>query len=371
MNDPGAGRLPRRQRSFVAIWLLGVVALYAFVGSVILAECRADGARAEATLRAYVESPTTDPNVALPAGWPVDPSSGSQDPVWVGTHLNRIVELSLQESRWSADFDVWFRWEAPDLDPGETFKLVNGTIEEKDQVAEALDGPVRYRRYRVRAELSRPFEVARVPLDDHVLPIRIELETNPLRPVRLVVDQESSGIDPTAAVAGYRTGRTLTTVKWAVTKSSLGDPRVAAGSASVRPQFIFAVWIHRDGLGLYVKLFQALFASVAIALLALCITPTQVDPRFGLPVGALFGAVANTYLGASLLPQASQVTLIDRVSGLGILTILMVLVHSAISLHLELTERGRFAQVLDRVGFVALALAYVTLNLAIPWVAIH
>jgi hypothetical protein len=53
-------------------------------------------------------------------------------------------------------------------------------------------------------------------------------------------------------------------------------------------------------------MFQALFASVAIALIVFFIKPIHVDPRFGLGVGAFFAAVGNNIFVGSMLPPAHR-----------------------------------------------------------------
>ncbi len=46
----------------------------------------------------------------------------------VGGYIDRISEFSVVDSSWKVDFFVWFNWDGEDLNPGETFKVVNGEI---------------------------------------------------------------------------------------------------------------------------------------------------------------------------------------------------------------------------------------------------
>ena len=59
----------------------------------------------------------------------------------------------------------------------------------------------------------------------------------------------------------------------------------------------------------------------------------HVDPRFGLPVGAAFTAVANIIAIGALLPRAEGFILADMTNAVGLATIFFILVHSAISLY--------------------------------------
>lgn len=57
----------------------------------------------------------------------------------VGIYLNNIPSVSLKEKKFQADFSIWFRWTGDDLDPLESFTLVNGHIDSKDGVVKKKD----------------------------------------------------------------------------------------------------------------------------------------------------------------------------------------------------------------------------------------
>src|SRR5204863_7634195 len=118
--------------------------------------------------------------------------------------------------------------------------------------------------------------------------------------------------------------------------------------------------------GRYIKMFQALFVACAIALLALFIKPTDVDPRFGLGVGALFAGVANSYITNSLIPDTGTMTLADVVNGIGIAVILLSLVESTISLYLfDRQGDERLSQQFDRLSFWIFLIGDIALNAAL------
>ena len=66
------------------------------------------------------------------------------------------------------------------------------------------------------------------------------------------------------------------------------------GTASeTHSQFFVAMLIATKSAPIYLNMFQALFAAVAVALIVFFIKPMNLDPRFGLPVGGFFAAVSN------------------------------------------------------------------------------
>jgi hypothetical protein len=135
----------------------------------------------------------------------------------------------------------------------------------------------------------------------------------------------------------------------------------------VRSHFVLGMLVVADGIGLYQKFFQALFASIAVALIALFIKPIHVDCRFGLPVGGFFTSVGNNIFIGTLLPHAERLTLTDMVNATGLLTIFFILLQSVISLHIyDTMGNERLSRFFDRASFAVFLIGYVAVNLALP-----
>ena len=107
-----------------------------------------------------------------------------------------------------------------------------------------------------------------------------------------------------------------------------------------------------------------------IAMLAMFIKPTNVDPRFGLGIGGLFAAVANSYATSSLIPDTGIMTLADMVNGVGVWMILLTVIQSTVSLHIyERLGAEELSRRFDKISFVILAVGCVSINLAMPLAA--
>src|SRR5260221_1287717 len=91
-------------------------------------------------------------------------------------------------------------------------------------------------------------------------------------------------------------------------------------------------------IALFFKLFVGMYVAFCVAYLAFYIDVKHVEPRFGLPVGALFAAIANKYIVESILPESLQTSLSDWLHSFTFLVIILIIVFSAISLKLELIE---------------------------------
>lgn len=306
------------------------------------------------------EGGTKPPPATLPEG-------ANPPRVEAGIYVDRVVELSVKETGWTADFYVWFRWKGAGVNPGEKFQVVDGWIESKEKVDEYTNGDEHYTLYRVIARITKFFDVSRFPCDDHILTINIESPGLVRNELLFVADRQSSGVSSRVQIAGYAIRHRDILEKPHAYRSTHGDPRLAPGTERTHSQLRMGIWISRPGWGFYLKMFVALFGAVGVAVLAFFIKPTDVDPRFGLGVGALFAVIANAYITASLVPDIGVMTLADMVNDVGIVTIFITLLQSTISLYLY-DRRGKVAlsRLFDRVSFVVLVAGYLTINIALP-----
>lgn len=309
------------------------------------------------------EGGTNPPAIALPAG---------ANPVRVqaGIYVDRIVELSVRETGWTVDFYVWFRWQGAAIDPGENFQVVDGWVESKVKANERTDGDDHYVVYRVVARITKFFDVSRFPCDDHVLTVNIETPAYERGNLLFVADGENSGVSSRVQINGYSIYQKAILEKPHAYRSTHGDPRFSAGTERTHSQLRMGIWINRPGWSYYLKMFIALFGAVGVAILAFFIKPTDVDPRFGLGVGALFAVIANNYVTSSLVPDVGIMTLADMVNTVAIVGIFITLLQSTISLYLY-DRKGKIAlsRIFDRISFVVLLAGYVVINLALPLAA--
>jgi hypothetical protein len=361
------GRLSERQeRRWFRVWTASLVAFFVVAGSSSLSFLWLTK-RAEATRqRQLLDAAAPDPGVTAAE----DSSTEDATPVEVGCYLERVPELSVHDGTWTAAFDVWFRWRGDDLKPAEGLVVMEGTIELNEKLAEHHWRGNHYERHGIVAKITKPFPAAEMPFDSHLLVLGIE--NGELSREKLVFrpDFENSSVSSRVSVAGYRIGGWQVLEKPHSYKSTRGDPRLPPGAKSTFSQFRMGIFIRRVGWGLYLKQFQALHIAVAIAFLACFIKPMHVDPRFGLGVGALFAAVANSYVVNSLVPDNGELSLADAVNGLGIFTILVTLIESTISLYLfDDCSEETLSLRLDRMSFKILVTGFTLVNVVLLAVA--
>lgn len=351
-----------RHRFVIVCAAAGVLLLYAlagYFGARLLRRYAAETARLrQARIVSLTAAPTSPPPAAAPSHG--SPAASRPVDVKVALNVNRIEAVALKDSAWTASFNISFRWRGDALAPGKDFRVANGQIEQREKVEGYERGGERYEQYRVAARIAKSFDASRFPFGDEGLILEIEDATQELDALRYVADESNSGVDPEAMPRHMRLARTLA----GVTVRRQGPARDA------RSQFFFAMVVASNSGPIYLNLFQALFAAVAVALIVFFIKPIHVDPRFGLPVGAFFAAVSNNTFVAGLLPASDRLTLATMVNATSLLTILLVLVESAVSLYVfDTLGRERLARFCDRTFFVVVLLGYVAVNLALPLAA--
>jgi len=362
-SQPVAQRiLVRDQAVWLTAWVAFLMILF-LLPTLLLARTQWKSRHLETqTWEAMLDPAIPDPGYETTDDVPTDRARR----VTIGFYLESIDGISLHDSQWKGVLDIWCRWkddpDAPggaDFDPFEHLIAVNGSIVDRRMLREIHSGGEHYVQQRCSLECTKAFQVVNFPLDRHLVLASFENSDLPRQDLLFVADQESSAVSRRVAMSGYRMAGFHTIENPHSYQTSRGLPGVLPTERGTFSQPRFAIVIERDGWGLFVKMFQALFVAVAVALLACFIKPTHVDPRFGLGVGALFASVANAYLVGSYVPETSEFSLADVVNLLGIGTILVSLTQSTISLWLyDSFDNRTFSRRFDWVSFWTILTAF-------------
>lgn len=285
--------------------------------------------------------------------------------VYVGLYVSQIYEVSLKENKFSVDFYVWFRWQGDEIKPLESFEVVNGRIESKEGIYEDTIKGFNYATCRVVATMTKFWDISRFPLDNHILTIEIEDNENEEFKLKYLPDTENCGINPQVQIPGWKLAKTWPQVVAHSYKTNYGDISLPTANESIYSRFIYSISAVRPGYGYFFKLFFWVFIAALIAFLSFFIKPTDLDPRFGLGVGAIFAAVASEYVIASSLPDTNILTMADKLHILAFVFIFLSIAESVISLRLFSTGKEETSRRMDKFGFVIFLVLYVILSLLI------
>lgn len=357
--------ITKRGYLFVLLGTIGFILMYLIGGYFGVKQLNGYKESTEKFRQAWLESTTTGISEQTPKL--KDTANAKPIEVLTGIKINRIAELDLKASGWTADFYIWFQWRGDKINPGETFKLVNGEILSRElEIASDKDGQ-RYEKYRVKARIVKDFDASRFPFSDVGLVIQVEDKMHGVDALRYLADEKRSRLSENVSTQDLFVKMTLARVRLNTNDADNVFPDSFQSGSDVFSQFIYGVLVSPPSASLYIKLFQVLFASVCIALLVFFIKPIHVDPRFGLPVGAFFIAVGNTIYIGGILPRADHLTLTDMVNVAGTITIFLILVESTISLYIEDTmKKEKLSRFFDKVSFAVIFLGYIGVNIALP-----
>jgi len=109
---------------------------------------------------------------------------------------------------------------------------------------------------------------------------------------------------------------------------------------------------------IYLKTFIGVFISVAIAFLTFLIEPTDLDPRFGVGIAGIFGAVSSMIVVSSNMPENPYFTLSDQIHFASLGFIFLSIFASCLVLPLHKAGRVKASQRLDKVFGFGLVFAY-------------
>jgi len=277
----------------------------------------------------------------------------------VGIYLLDIYDVDLAKCTYAADFYLWFRWRG-DVDPRE-FEIMNGYLESKEHAdLKRLPG-VTYVSYRCRAVLHGAFDFRNYPWDSQKLVIEIEDASHDTRQLVYAADRANSSTHPELCVGSWTPEPVICYAKDVDYRTNFGEPTRPAGQKATYSRFYFVVPVGHSGAAPLVRLFMPLFVSVAIAFLAFLLRPDDLDPRFGVGIAAVFGAVSSQILVRSSLPDTAQITVGDQIHHLGLGFVFLSLLQSCISLRLWHKDKEGLSRKLDCVSAIAFPLAFATL----------
>lgn len=257
------------------------------------------------------------------------PDSG-QPSAYVGIYLNNIPSVSIKEKKFQVDFNIWFRWTDDRLNPIESFKIFNGTIDAKDGLVKKKIGNVNYAMQRVQATIYRNFDVARYPLDNHVLKIQIENSGGDEVSVAYLPDKANTQVSPKITVPGWAVGAFDSYASKTVYQTNYGDPSLSASTEAKIPRYTFSVELKRVGYGFFFKYFSVLFLAAAVTFIAFWLSPDQIDTRYWLITTGFFLAVITGSSLATTLPETESLGLGDKLYNL---TMVFTLISAAVMIH--------------------------------------
>lgn len=271
--------------------------------------------------------------------------------VVVGSYVTKVQDVSFKDNKYALDFYLWFRWKAEgalaDYKPLDSFELVNGKIDNKSSMVEKKIGDINYASVRVAATISETWNLKEFPFDSHRLGVHLEDSAHVTSELVFVPDTKNSRLGDELNLAGWVLANFAGEVTPKVYQSNYGDTSLPSDARSEYSRYSLSMDMNRTTFGTAWKLLSTVLAATAVAFVAFMVKPSDLDPRFGLGVGALFAVAASAFVVSSAVPDSGVMTVADQVHMVAIGFIFLSLLQSAFALKLEVSGREAAATSLD------------------------
>lgn len=288
------------------------------------------------------------------------PSPDVPDTVKVGTYIISLHDINFHDKEYTVRFWLWFLYDNAEFDFSRQLDIPNAkSIEPPEIITDSIDGKA-WVIMKMKCTMKENWSVEDFPFDEQHLKIQIENTLFDNKHLIFVPDTAGSRYDAKEAIDGWKI------TNFAVAQR-VNDYETGFGDASSNFQefstFTITMDIERSAWGLFMKIFVGMYIAFLIAIVSFTPQPSELEPRFGLPVGGLFAAVGNKYIIDSVLPESSSFTLVDTLHSMTFFAIFVTLVVSALSLKLH--DYGKFdkALLVNRIGAWVVISVYLVGNI--------
>ena len=283
------------------------------------------------------------------------------DTVKVGSYILSLHDINFHDKEYTMRFWLWFLYNNPNFDFTNQVEVPNAkSLEKPDVLVDTINGKT-WVLMKMKSVMKQSWNVNDYPFDEQNIIVSIENTMYDRNWLVYQVDSIGSDFAPTMNVDGWKIKNFKVMRGENVYNTAFGDPRASASKAEY-DTFNIKMTLERNAMGLFMKIFLAMYIAFFIGCISFFIDIKEVESRFALPVGGLFAAVGNKYIIDSLLPETSDYTLVDTLHSITFLFIFFTIFLNAYCIKLHEHNKIIKSQRLNYLGSRVLLLTYVLLN---------
>lgn len=291
------------------------------------------------------------------------------DTLQIGAYVMSIHDINFRDKEYTMRFWLWMLHNKEDLDVVKQTEIPNAKSVERSEIfIDSLDGKA-WVIMKMKSVMKQAWKVNDYPFDKQYLNVQFENTEYDKNDLVFKVDNKGSTYDKELTVDGWEITNFEATTNENIYETTFGNYKNTDASCTYAT-FNIHMTLERSALGLFLKLFVGMYISFLIAMVSFLIHPKDVEPRFGLPVGALFAAVGNKYIIDSLLPETSSFTLVDSLHTLTFGAVFLTIFVSAFALSAFRKKDITKYRKINKVGGLIVFLSFVFLNLLLIGLAI-
>jgi hypothetical protein len=286
----------------------------------------------------------------------------SPDTVKAGAYIISVHDINFHEKEYTIRFWLWFLYDNADFDFSRQLDIPNAkSIDKPEIIIDSMDGKA-WVIMKMKCTMKESWNVEDFPFDEQHLKVQIENTLFDNKSLIFLPDTAGSRFDSKEAIDGWKIQNFKVRSLLNDYQTGFGDSRQGKESANFS-QFAIEMDIERNAWGLFLKIFIGMYIAFLIAMISFTPHPSELEPRFGLPVGGLFAAVGNKYIIDSLLPETSSFTLVDTLHTLTFLSIFAMLLVSAFALKLHDDNKTEKALKVNRICSRFVVFGYLGCNI--------
>jgi hypothetical protein len=290
------------------------------------------------------------------------------DTVKVGVYVVSVHDINFHDKEYTVRFWLWFVYnvpkpnsDGPKFDFADQIDITNAKeLDQPKVISDTVDGKI-WLQMRMKCTMKENWIVHDFPFDQQHLKVVLENTEFDNSELVFVADTVDSRFDNLEVLDAWKVDGFRVFTQNNFYKTGFGEPRLTRKNNGFSA-FVFEMYIEREAIGLFMKIFIGMYIAFLIALVSFFSDPGELEPRFGLPVGGLFAAVGNKYIIDSLLPESSQFSLVDTLHSLTFFGIFAILTVSALALKLHNSGNIKGAHQVNRIGAVIVLTIYISLN---------
>lgn len=291
------------------------------------------------------------------------------DTVKAGAYIINIHDINFRDKEYTIRFWLWMLYDNSAFDFAQQIDIPNAKeIETPAPLMDLVEGKT-WQLMKMKCTMKQNWKVDDFPFDKQHLVVRVENSVFDTNALVYELDTAGSTYDRELTIDGWHISSFKVSSSTNEYTTVFGDPSTDK-LHSEYASFNINLDIERDAWGLFAKIFIGMYIAFLISIISFNMKPSELEPRFGLPVGGLFAAVGNKYIIDSLLPETTSFTLVDTLHTVTFLGILATLTVSAISL--KYFDDGQFEKsaIANRIGSRIVVILYVVINLLLVGLAI-
>jgi hypothetical protein len=293
---------------------------------------------------------------------------GTPDTVKVGAYVMSVHDINFHDKEYTARFWLWFLYKNKEFNFVRQLDIINAKSIDEPQLLQDSIGHEQWSMLKMKCVMKENWNVLDFPFDKQHLNVHIENSLFDNNSLVFKADEKGSKYDPEGTLAGWKIKNFKVNVDEKIYETGFGDYR-SGKDHQIFSGFNIEMDVERNAWGLFLKIFIGMYIAFLIAMVGFAPKPSEVEPRFGLPVGGLFAAVGNKYIIDSILPESASFTLVDILHSLTFFTIFAILVVSALCLKLHDTGKVEESIRMNNIGFRMITIIYVLANVILVTVA--